>query len=186
MSVKINYTYGCWIVIHNKTNSLHFIAWVITFKIVELIVKFCQANFIYFFIIFYWKCLLNWTVALRWTSAFTHDENMCPNRQNVWMCQNENWTHVPLQYSMYCYCIFFAVVHSSTKRVFLMFCFWLTVTVGYCIFLLHNVVVLWREYTVKMWNIHIQCLVLTYSPTVTTAICNFTVVFKWLYKWPFR
>lgn len=158
MSVKMNYTYGCWIVIHNKTNSLHFIAWVITYKIVELVVKFCQANFIHFFIIFYWKCLLNWTIALRWTS----------------------------QYSMYCYCILFAIVHSSTKRVFLMFFFWLTVTVGYCIFLLHNVVVLRREYTVKMWNIRIQCLVLTYSPTVTTAICNFTVVFKWLYKWPFR
>lgn len=74
MSVKMNYTYGCWIVIHNKTNSLRFIAWVITYKIVELVVKFCQANFIHFFIIFYWKCLLNWTIALRWTSAFTHEE----------------------------------------------------------------------------------------------------------------
>ena len=36
MSVKMNYTYGCWIVVPNKTNSLHFIASVITYKIVEL------------------------------------------------------------------------------------------------------------------------------------------------------
>lgn len=74
MSVKMNYTCGCWIVVPNKTNSLHFIAWVITYKIVELVIKFCQANFIPFFIIFSWKCLLNWTIALRWTSAFTHEE----------------------------------------------------------------------------------------------------------------
>ena len=74
MSVKMNYTYGCWIVVPNKTNSLHFIASVITYTIVELVIKFCQANFIPFFIIFSWKCLLNWTLALRWTSAFSHEE----------------------------------------------------------------------------------------------------------------
>ena len=45
MSVKINYTCEWWIVIPYKTNSPHFIAWVITYKNVELDVKICQANF---------------------------------------------------------------------------------------------------------------------------------------------
>lgn len=52
ISVKMNYTYECWIVIPYKTNSPHFIAWVITYKNVKLIVKICQANFIHFFIFF--------------------------------------------------------------------------------------------------------------------------------------
>ena len=42
MSVKMSYTYGYWIVVPYKTNSLHFIAWVITYKIVELVIKFCH------------------------------------------------------------------------------------------------------------------------------------------------
>ena len=44
MSVKINYTCECWIVIPYKTNTPHFIAWVITYKNVELIVKICQKS----------------------------------------------------------------------------------------------------------------------------------------------
>ena len=39
MSVKMNYTCVGWIVIPYKTNSPHFIAWVITCKNVELVVK---------------------------------------------------------------------------------------------------------------------------------------------------
>ncbi len=46
MSVKINWTCECWIVIPYKTNSPHCITWVITYKNVELVVKICQANFI--------------------------------------------------------------------------------------------------------------------------------------------
>jgi len=50
MSVQINYTCECWIiVIPYKTNSPHFIAWVITYKNV---VKIHQANFTFFKFIF--------------------------------------------------------------------------------------------------------------------------------------
>ena len=45
MSVKMNYTFERWIVFPYKTNSPHFIAWVITYKIVELVFKICQTNF---------------------------------------------------------------------------------------------------------------------------------------------
>ncbi len=44
ISVQINYTCECWIVIPYKTNSPYFIAWVITYKNVELVVKICQAK----------------------------------------------------------------------------------------------------------------------------------------------
>ncbi len=55
--------------------------------------------------------------------------------------------------------ILFTVVHSSTQREFMF-------VVNKCVFfLLHNAVnklELQRAYAIKMWNIHIQCLVLSY------------------------
>ncbi len=58
-----------------------------------------------------------------------------------------------------CTAILFTVVHSSTQREFMF-----VVNKGVFI-LLHNAVnklELQRAYAVKMWNIHIQCLVLRY------------------------
>ena len=115
MSVKMNYTCVGWIVIPYKTNSPHFIAWVITCQNVELVVK----------------------------------------------------PSVPI-----CTAILFTVVQSSTQREF-------TFVVNKGVFFSFaqccEQIILQRAYAVKMWNIHIQCLVVSYLTTYSNVqvYCSF-------------
>jgi len=101
ISVQINYS-ECWIVIPYKTNSPHFITWVITYKNVKLVVKIFKnlkkkkKTFL----------ILNWTMSRRWTSGDVHEWF------TVYVC-------CMFSSNMYCDIVYCTVVHRSTQREFM-------------------------------------------------------------------